>query len=375
MQLRIAAAVAAAVALAASGAGVAEAYPQFQFSTDNARCTLCHVAPAGGGVLNGWGRGESADTISAWGGDGALLHGLWDAPDWLRLGGDYRGVLGAKTTSAEQADLLFFPMQLDLYTGVEVGAWSVALTIGARGKARPRDPPAYTLVGSREHYVMWRPKTTGPYVRAGKFFAPFSLRQVDHTLYVRRDNGMYAWQEPYGISGGYVVDAWELHVSAYVPDPIVKTGDQTMGAAALYERRFDDEDGAWGAQAKVDRDGESTKLTAGGLGKLWLAGADLLLLGELDVALETFSGAGSARTGVLAHVNASWFPAQGWLIGATLEHVDPDLAIRGTERVGFTGSVQLFPRAHWEVMLFGRAEHASGASLSTLAMLMWHYYL
>ena len=31
----------------------ARAYPQFQFGTDATRCTLCHLAPAGGGLLNG----------------------------------------------------------------------------------------------------------------------------------------------------------------------------------------------------------------------------------------------------------------------------------------------------------------------------------
>ena len=34
----------------------AHAYPHFQFSSDTDSCSTCHYAPAGGGLINGWGR-------------------------------------------------------------------------------------------------------------------------------------------------------------------------------------------------------------------------------------------------------------------------------------------------------------------------------
>ena len=68
---------------------VARAYPQFQFATGSVRCNECHLAPAGGGLLDDYGRQEAGDTISA-GGDGGLLHGLVTPPSWLALGGDAR---------------------------------------------------------------------------------------------------------------------------------------------------------------------------------------------------------------------------------------------------------------------------------------------
>ncbi len=48
---------------------------------------------------------------------------------------------------------------------------------------------------SREHYLMWRPAALGPYVRAGRFFAPFGLRLAEHYAYVRRDLGYNLLEE------------------------------------------------------------------------------------------------------------------------------------------------------------------------------------
>ena len=41
---------------------------------------------------------------------------------------------------------------------------------------------------------MWRPAALGPYVRAGRFFAPFGLRLAEHYAYVRRDTGYNRWK-------------------------------------------------------------------------------------------------------------------------------------------------------------------------------------
>src|SRR5690606_12725185 len=96
MPRRLALAALACAALAAS-APAAEAYPQFQLSSGSARCNLCHYAPAGGGLINGWGRTEAADTISR-GGDGAFLYGAWELPDWLARGAGRRGRAGGRGT-------------------------------------------------------------------------------------------------------------------------------------------------------------------------------------------------------------------------------------------------------------------------------------
>ncbi len=359
-------------------AGTAEAYPQFQFSTDTIRCNMCHFAPAGGGLVNSWGREESDDTISASdAGNGEFLHGLWVPPEWLYLGGDYRGVLGIKDDAAQDPDYLAFPMQADIYSVLRFGDWTVAVTGGVRGSARPRDPPVESRFGSREHYVMWRPKTQGHYARAGRFYAPFGLRQPDHTLYARRHLGFYAWEETYGVNYGFIGrDKWEFHATAFMRDPILEVGRDVMGGAFLYERRFRDDTASYGVQSKIELGELSDRYIFGGLSKWWFADSNLLLLSELDLVLETFSAdEADARAQVLGHLNLSWTPKQGYMIGTMLEHYSQDVSLSGVAQTSGSLTFQYFPRAHWEVMVLSRYQRAGGGADSLLSMLMLHYYL
>ncbi len=372
VQMRVLLTVAAVLLL---WSGAAEAYPQFQFSTDNARCTMCHYSPAGGGLINAWGREEAADTISR-GGDGDFLSGAFETPDWLILGGDLRGATGLKDTPSERVDTLLFPMQADLYTRAEFGPISVNLTLGLRRQARDRDPPPLSNFASREHYVMYQPEPSGLYLRAGRFYAPYGLRQVDHTNYIRRDLGFYTDEQTYGVSGGYLKDnKWELHVSAYTRDPIFPVGNEGSGLAAMYEKRFADDSAAWGVQTKLHLGPDSNTYWAGGTFKYWLPSLDLLLLTELDLAIQDVDSAGAdAIAKGIAHINATYFLTTGLMLGATLEAKHSDFALRGKDAESATASVQYFPKAHYEVMLLGKAERTRGTN-DLLTLLMFHYYL
>ena len=373
--MRLIIAAAALTAIVAAG-GRADAYPQFQLSTETARCNLCHIAPAGGGLLNSWGRDEASDTISR-GGDGSFLHGTWDPPKWLFLGGDFRLVTGVKETDAADPDYLLFPMQADIYSVFKYGDFKLSLTVGARGGARNREPPPHSRFGSREHYLMWQPKTTGLYVRAGRFYAPFGLRQVDHTNFIRRDMGFYAWEETYGLSAGYLEgDSWEIHGTAYARDPLLRVGPPGGGAAVMYEKRFRDESAAWGAQAKVHRGDDTTRFVGGGTLKLFFDSLDLLVLSELDLSVTTVAIDNAdpiAQT--IAHVNATYFIANGWQVGATVEVNAEDVSLAGKDREAGTLILQYFPQAHWEILLMGRAERTAGTGPDQLGFLMLHYYL
>src|SRR3954471_18782816 len=174
----------------------ASAYPQFQFSSGTTRCGQCHYSPSGGTLISSWGRDEAGDTISL-GGDGSFLHGVWAPPAWLALGADIRlAGLRNDVGGADSPEVAFFPMQADLYTRFAYDAFSLNVTLGARGVVRPPDA---SLAGrssdvgqrmmSREHYLMWRPSATGPYVRVGRYFSPYGLRFVEHIFFVRANTG------------------------------------------------------------------------------------------------------------------------------------------------------------------------------------------
>jgi hypothetical protein len=350
---------------------IASAYPQFQLAMGVERCSGCHLSPAGGGLLGEYGREESADSISR-GGDGRFLHGLWTPPDWLALGGDFRYALAGKVV-AERRDLLAFPMQGDLYLRATRGSFAFAFTAGVR--AAPRDPAPVLIerLASREHYVAY---THGDdVVRVGRFFPVFGLRLADHTAYTRRYLGMNLLEEPYALEVARERGANEVHVAAFVPQPIALLGSgfRASGVAALAERSLDAT--IVGAQARVAIGNEESRYTLGAVGKHWMPDAHLLWLGELDVQRETFVH-GPAREQVAAYFGVFQWLARGVVASSALHLWDPDLALARDSRHAFELSVQYFPRAHFEAQAMARvtAEGNDYDDPGYLALLQLHYY-
>ena len=358
---------------------VAGAYPQFQLSTGNVRCNQCHFAPAGGGLINNYGRDQAAEVISS-GGNGRFLHGLWEPPSWLALGADAR-VAGLMVREGAKAgtDYAFFPMQADVYARVAVGEFSAEVTGGFRGATRPVDASLGSRLISREHYLMWREGPTGWYVRIGRFFAPYGLRLAEHTAYIRRFLGFDTLEESYNVSGGFVGDEWELHLTAFTKDFIrTPVGQAGSGGAAYFERR----EGtaiAWGAQARVSAGSEDTRVGGGLVGKIYFEGPKIQLLAEADLVRQIFKDVGPARWQLAGYFGAAWFPVRGLMVQLMLERFDEDMSIKGVARDALGAEVSWFPTAHVEVSLYGRyvliGTGSSDGSPSQVVLLQLHYYL
>jgi hypothetical protein len=339
------------------------------------RCTSCHHSPAGGGLLNDYGRDEAGDTISR-GGDGRFLHGLWTPPRWLQLGGDLRGASAVRYRDRDR-ELLAFPMQAEAYVRAGGERISVNLAAGLRGGARDPQPPLVERIVSREHYAMYQ-RESGAYVRAGRFFPVFGLRSQDHTAYVRRYLGFHTLEEPYGVGAGLHGDTWEAHASAFVPRPIeiLGAGPRARGAALYVEHRRCDQL-ALAGQARIAVTAQDRRVAAGAILKQWLPAAGVLVLAELDVQHQSFTGgAAPGRLQLAGYAGASKHVARGVMLGAALHRWQPDLTLRSS-RDALELNVQYFPRAHVELHLLARlateAEALGDPGLLTLLQL--HYYL
>lgn len=355
-------------------ASIAEAYPQFQLSLGADRCSSCHFSPAGGGLINAYGRDEAGSTISG-GGDGRFLHGAWEPPSWFQIGADLRGAAAVKVRDSER-EALAFPMQSDVYARIGGERVAFHLTAGLRGGARDPQPPLVERLASREHYVMYE-RASGSYVRAGRFFPVFGVRTQDHTAAVRRYLGFHTLEEPYGIAGGMVGDSWEAHVGAHVPRPIelLGAGVKTKGVTAYVERRLFDDTAALGAQTRVAISDVDARGTVGLVGKRWFSDAGVMLIGELDLQRQSFDGAAPTRYQLAAYANASKFVTRGWMVGVGMHRWQPDLRQR-TSRDAIQIDVQYFPRAHVELHLLTRVSGAGDFETpGALSLLQLHYYL
>jgi hypothetical protein len=388
---RVAAVVAGALLLALlAPPRRAVAYPQFQLSSGTVRCSQCHYSPTGGTLITQWGRDESAETISM-GGNGGFLHGAVSLPSWLALGADVRlAAIRNDVGGPEAPEVAAFPMQFDVYGRLAYDAFSLNLTLGDRGVVRPTDPSiggrlsdTTARVVSREHYLMWRPSASGAYVRLGRFDAPYGIHFAEHIYFVRRYTGFDLYEETYNVSGGYLGEDWEVHGTAFMhppasPDLIAGVGPHENGGAAYGEKRFMDM-AALALQARVGIASNESRYQAGGVGKLWIQPARLLLLGEADLIRLQVTKASAAENQFVSYLGATYF-IRGFMAGLAYERFQEDLSVAGTGRNAYDVEVNFFPWAHFEFVLLGRYQKAGAgamgdSSAASLGMLQLHYYL
>jgi hypothetical protein len=383
-QLRFVLAAGLAAGLLAA-TGTAQAYPQWQFSSGTARCSQCHYNPAGGGLINGYGRDAAGEELSTWEGDGAFAHGAIELPKALALGFDGRfAVMTHDVGEVTGSAFAYFPMQADVALRVAfTDSISLYGSAGYRGQARNQDEPlgagaAQPAGGSRfisrEHFLMWRPAALGPYVRAGRFFAPFGLRLAEHYTYVRRDTGYNLLEESYSVSLGWVKNSWELHLTGFGPDVVRYLGSTERGGVGMVEVRVG-EATALGADVRVGMTDERYRYTGGVFGKTYFEGAKSLIQTELNLVHSTFAGSTETTQGFVGYLGITFFPGTGFWITPYAERVQNSIAVRNSATNGAGLQLNWFPLPHWEIVGMGRFQAPAGDSTAMTALLFLHYYL
>lgn len=374
---------AAALVVVMLGARAAQAFPQYQFSTGVGRCDQCHFAPAGGGLINTFGRDAVSDELTTFGGNGAFLHGAVRLPAWLALGGDFRGAFASEDVQDPNGTKnAVFPMQADAQARLAYGPLSFYGVLGFRGQVRSDSdviplqnyqPIDVSQLISREHYFMLRASPLGAYVRAGRFFAPFGLRLAEHFLYVRRDLGFNTLEETYNLSSGYVAEGWEVHITAFAPDFIRHIGSREGGVAGYGEVRFADR-AALGLQARVADGPGMVRTTGGALGKYWLEPLRTLFLAEADIVRRDVDAVGPSYQ-FIGMGGLSVLPVKGIMATVLQEHEQVDLRDSGTTYDATSVLLNWFPYAHCEVQGMARFELPHGGQWAKTFFIQLHYFL
>jgi hypothetical protein len=362
----------------------AQAYPQWQFSSGTSRCNQCHFSPGGGGLITNYGRDATGEDLSSWEGDGGFLFGAVELPGWLAMGFDARGALVRHHAgNPDGPTTAIFPMQLDLsLRAAFADSFSLMATVGYRGQARNAPsglgndnffPATADVVISREHYLMWRSGALGPYVRAGRFFAPYGLRLAEHNTFVRRDNGFNLLHETYGLSGGVVQNEWELHVTAFMPDLLRSFGGQEKGAAAMFEKRFADAF-ALGVDARVGL-GDGGKRYGGGLfGKAYVAAIKTIFMAQGDFVMVQ-GDTGVASNQLIGYLGPTIMPVRGVWLGAYAEVLQTDLKVKGTATTAINGQLNWFPYPHVELAVQARMVSPQQQEAAKTLMAQLHIFL
>ena len=377
---------AAALAVVLLGQGTARAYPQFQLSSGAVRCNQCHYAPAGGGLINGYGRDAVGDQLSTFGGSGAFLHGAVSLPAWLAIGGDLRGAFVDNDVQDPAGNTVaVFPMQADLSARIALPkGFSLSAIGGFRGQVRNPDllvpiqnfqPVSTSELISREHYLMWEPEAVGPYLRVGRFYAPYGLRMAEHILYINRDLGFDELEETYNVSGGIVYPEGELHLTLFAPDFVRHIGSDEKGFAAYMETRFRDDTAALAGQMRIAVAPGVTKLMTGAVGKLYLERLRTQLFGEVDLVNQIFTELDdTGRVQIVGAAGLSVFPVPGVMATLIGERNQVDVQVPDAWTAA-TALVNWLPYAHVELQLMERLQFPTGGSPANTLFFQIHYFL
>jgi hypothetical protein len=383
--LGVAAVLAAVLAFLLVTSREAHAYPQWQLTSGTVRCNQCHYAPAGGGLITSFGRDAAGEQLSTFGGNGAFLHGAVSPPSWLAIGADLRGAFVYNDVQDPDGPAVaVFPMQADLSARVAFGAGiSAAGIIGLRGQIRDPDlvvpyqnyqPISTSRLISREHYLMWQPQATGPYLRAGRFYAPFGLRFPEHVLYVRRDLGFDHLTETYNLSGGWVFDPWELHLTVFAPDFVRHIGSNEKGFAGYYERRLLNDHLALGGQLRIASGPGLTRFIYGGVGKFFVEPLHAVFLAEANGVQLVFDDDNvPTRAQFVGAAGVALLPVAGVVITLLGEHNQVDLGAPAAWTAA-TALVNWFPYAHCEAQVMGRLQFPKGGDVAKTVFIQLHYF-
>ena len=210
-----------AAAALAGGLGTvpASAEPIF-LSKQYPRCTACHYAPSGGGLLTPYGRSlarEESATCGARGAAGAaptagprseesFLFGALGSDSPLQLGLDIRpSHLDLNVPGRAVADRNFL-MNLDLQAAWQRARWTAYGSVG-------RKPTGGGELVSYEHWVAYQ-VSDALSVRGGRFLPAYGVRFADHTSFTREGLSLAQDDQVYGVEVGVSTDRSLLQVSA-----------------------------------------------------------------------------------------------------------------------------------------------------------------
>lgn len=331
-------------------------------------CTSCHVSPSGGGLLTEYGRELSREVLSTWGteGESKFLHGLYQTPEWLNLGGDIRAVQSyVDNQTVQEARLIF--MQSDLEAAVKVKSVTTVASYGWDDIKKK--------YFSRRHYVLV-PMSQEVTLRAGKFITNYGLNIPDHIMFVRRLLGWDQGSETYNVELNWIGENANASVTGVLGRPDDTKLNKEYGFAANIGLNLSDKSKIGTSFYQGSNQNQKRQLTGvyGLIGftesLFWLSELDFQQTETLQTATDPVQSlVDYQKLGYEFHKGVVGFLIQQW----TKTRLKEDNSAQDSYGLG----MQLFPRPHFEFQLvwLKQRNFATNPAFYDYAWIMGHYYL
>jgi hypothetical protein len=336
-------------------------------------CTSCHMSPNGGGILNPYGRTLSEQALSGWSqdGEGNFLWSAFKMPDWLNIGGDFRGMGMVNNTFAWE-DVKAFPMQADMEGSVSVGRFDAVASVGYQAGQNVPDPSMTDNILSRRHYLTFH-ATDNIAIRAGKFYAAYGINMPDHSIWVRQLFGFDQDQETYNVEGSYIADKFDVFATAifgrpYEPQLTIDSGAAVRASVTMAETY------KVGLGYYYGTNPTETHHLAGPFAILGFS-PKVFASVEWDFQ-RAFPVASNAQFGWVDYLRLNYEFYKGVIAYATQELQQLDASSLDSFQQRYGAGIDFFPRPHFEIQAF--YQHtilAAGTGSGTdLAAVMLHFY-
>ena len=286
-------------------------------------CAACHVNPAGGGMRNSYGNiyGQAqlpAERI------GDPSQPYWDGliGDWLRVGGDMRGIYRYVDTPNAEEVSEFDVRRATVYVEAEVIADRLSVYLDQQVA------PGGSL--NREAYLRLSDASGDWSLVAGQFFLPYGWRLEDDSAFVRQNTGINFTTPDRGVMLGARRGSWTTLVSLTNGSGGTDsdTGKQ-VSLVSTYSRP------RWRAGFSFNQnDNDIADRTMGGLFG-GLRTGPITWLAEVDW-IEDEPAAGTRTNSVATLIEANWQPRRGHNIKLSHDWFDPDDDIDEDEQARFS---------------------------------------
>lgn len=355
-------------------------FSQFSFSFPEmvrhgyVNCTVCHVAPNGGGLLTEYGRSLSREVLSTWGkeNEGNFLYNSVTLPKWLNMGGDVRAVQTYLNTPAAVSGN-FILMQADLEVGITIDKFSAMGTLGRQQLTGPATTFWDNLI-SRRHFVMYRP-TEEFALRVGRFQTAYGLNVPDHILSTRRGLNWDQNTETYNIEASYIGEDNDFFATASLGrfdlPPTATANEKGLGVRGSHAFSGKYKVGAgyfYGTRPTANRHVFGPYAILGFTPRMFL-------LIEADFTY-TLPLVGNLKWGFLNYARFDYEFIQGLHVYIAQEYTKSDFDTATSVGEAYTLGVQFFPRPHFEfVAAIQKQRSSTTAPFNDFGWLLLHYYL
>lgn len=337
-------------------------------------CNACHVSPAGGGLLNEYGRMTAAEVLSSWGSPEEAMF-LFGAPDpskltkALNLGGDVR-VLQVHREDRAVREGRFIPMQASIEGALTIGP------ITAVGSfLRPKRDRSFAKEFTR-YYLMGN-VLESLQVRAGHFVPSFGLNVPYHTVVTRDRLGFGMESERDTAEAHWSGELWHGAVSVSESRADSRVAEKEKGISGQAEIFFADSH-RLGASVWRGESERQKRVLAGAHGLFGFTHS-LYWLTEMTVQSKRGKVARGAdrETGIFHFSRLGYELTKGLHALALEEFAKTDLSRPSTQfqSVGVGGL--WYPRPHLELELTfnQRRSFQFSPEWEDYAYLLVHFYL